>query len=296
MQKIFIIAISIIFGVACNKKEVDATNFTVTTDKETYATTDTVRFAFTGNPWYLTFYSGEPYHQYEYRDRTSEKGKPQLFFNSAQTTGSQANTLKVLVSTDFSGVYDSTNVYNANWTDITSKVILATNSTVVESGNIDLSSFITDDHPVYVAFKYTGNKSTAQRTWTIKLVALDNVLADNTSYELLGIGESTAGFKVIPMKVPSVAWTVSATQLQIKGFTTNALSVADTEGWVVSKPLNLTKVLPDAGTPLKNMTTNLSTLNYIYGAAGTYKATFVATNANRYSEKSDVKEVPITVQ
>jgi uncharacterized protein DUF5017 len=296
MQKILIIAAVILCSVACTKKEVDATGFTVTTDKETYTTTDTVKFAFTGNPYYLTFYSGEPYHQYEYRERLNEKGKPQLFFNSAQTTGAQANTLKVLVSTDFSGVYDSTNVYNATWTDITSSAILAPGSAAVESGNIDLSQFINSDHPAYVAFKYTGTKGTSQRTWTIKLVALDNVLADNTSYEVLGIGESTTGFKSIPMKVPSVAWTISTTQLQIKGFTTNALSVADTEGWVVSKPLNLTKVLPDTGTPLKNMTTSLSSLDYNYGAAGSYKATFVATNANRYSEKSDVKEVPVTVQ
>jgi hypothetical protein len=296
MQRIFIITIAILFGVACSKKEVGETGFTVSADKENYATTDTVRFAFTGNPWYLTFYSGEPYHQYEYRDRVDERGKPQLFFNSAQTTGSQTNTLKVLVSTDFSGVYDSTNVYNATWTDITGSLTLAAGSAATESGNIDLSQFITSDHPVYIAFKYNGTKGAPQRTWTIKLVALDNLLADNTSYELLGIGESTAGFKSIPMKVPSVAWTISTTQLQIKGFTTAALSVADTEGWVVSKPLNLTKVLPDTGTPLKNMTTSLNSFSYMYGMAGSYKATFVATNANRYSEKTDVKEIPITVQ
>lgn len=296
MQKILIIAAVILCSVACSKKEVDATGFTVTTDKETYTTTDTVKFAFTGNPYYLTFYSGEPYHRYECRERLTEKGKPQLFFNSAQTTGAQTNTLRVLVSTDFSGVYDSTNVYNATWTDITSSLTLATGSVATESGNIDLSQFNTSDHPVYVAFKYTGTKGTSQRTWTIKLVAVDNVLADNTSHEVLGIGESTAGFRSIPMKVPSVAWTISASQLQIKGFTSATLSVADTEGWVVSKPLNLNKVLPDTGTPLKNMTTSMNSLNYIYGTAGSYNATFVATNANRYSEKSDVKEIPITVQ
>ncbi len=60
MQKILIIAISIIFGVACNKKEVDATGFTVTTDKESYTTADTVRFTFTGNPYYLTFIRANP--------------------------------------------------------------------------------------------------------------------------------------------------------------------------------------------------------------------------------------------
>lgn len=295
MQKILIIAAVIICSVACNKKEVDATGFTVTTDKEIYTAADTVRFAFTGNPYYLTFYSGEPYHKYEYRDRLTATGVPLLSFTSTIATGSQTNTLKLLVSTDFSGVYDSTNVYNATWTDITSKAVLA-GAADTKSGNIDLSAFLNGDKPVYIAFKYTGTAGTAQRTWTIKTLAVDNVLADSTSHEVLGIGESTLGFKSVVMKVPSVAWTISTTQLQIKGFTTNTNSVANTEGWVVSKPINLRKVFPDTGTPLKNMTTSMSSLNYIYATPGTYTATFVAANINRYSEKSDVQEIPITVQ
>ena len=55
-------------------------------------------------------------------------------------------------------------------------------------------------------------------------------------------------------------------------------------------------MLPDTGTPLKNMTTTLSSFSYMYGASGTYKATFVASNINRYDEKSDVKDVDITVR
>jgi len=294
MQKLFIIAMIVVFGAACNKKTVDGTGFTVTTDKTTYATTDTVKFAFTGNPWYITFYSGEPYHKYEYSDRTTAAGVPQFQFMSAVATGSQTNTLKVLVSTDFSGVYDSTNIYQATWTDITSKAVLATSSTSVSSGVIDLSSFITNDHPVYIAFKYTGAAGSAQRQWTIKSVALSNVLPDNTSYSLLGIAESTAGFKSVPMKTPSVLWTISTSQLLIKGGTTTASTEA--EGWVISKPLNLSKVSPDTGVPLKNMTTYMPSYMYIYATPGSYKASFVAANINKYDEKSDVQEVPITVQ
>ena len=294
MQKIFIIATVIICSIACNKKEVDATGFAVTIDKETYTTTDTVRFAFSGNPWYLTFYSGEPYHKYEYRDRETAQGIPQLSFTSQMTGGSQQNTLQVMVSTDFSGVYDSTNIYNAKWTDITGKLVLATTNTATASGVVDLSGFLTEDHPVYVAFKFTGDAGSTQRTWTLKSIALDNVLADNTSYSLLGISESTSGFKPVAMKTPGVGWTISTSQLQIKG--TSGTTATAAEGWVISKPLRLNKVLPDTGTPLKNMTTYLPSHYYIYDAPGTYKATFVATNASRYDEKSDVLEIPITVQ
>jgi hypothetical protein len=292
MQKLIIIATLIAFCAACNKKTVEATGFSVTTDKDAYALADTIRFSFTGNPYYLTFYSGEPYHKYEYCDRVTADGVPQLQFTSATTTGAGNDTLHLLVSTDFSGVYDSTSIYQATWTDL--KVKLAASSTTTASGVVDLSQFATGDHPVYVAFKFTGVTGKPQRTWTIKSVALANVLADSTSYSVLGIGESTAGFKSVAMKAPGVAWTISTTQLQIKGGTTT--SSPEAEGWVVSKPLNLKKVLPDTGTPLKNMTTTLSSFSYMYGAAGTYKATFVAANINRYDEKSDVKDVDITVR
>ncbi|MBO9204115.1 MULTISPECIES: DUF5017 domain-containing protein [Niastella] len=296
MQKYFIIAVLIVFGAACNKKTVEATGFTVTTDKDSYVLADTIRFSFTGNPYYLTFYSGEPYHKYEYIDRVTAPGVPQLQFTTAITTGTPKNTLQLLVSTDFSGVYDSANIYQATWTDITitSKVKLATSTTTVASGVIDLSQFVTDDHPVYVAFKFTGAANKAQGQWTVKSVALANVLADSTSHSLLGIAESTAGFKAVPMKAPGVAWTISTSQLQIKGGTTT--SSPEAEGWVISKPLNLRKVLPDTGTPLKNMTTTLSSFLYTYDVPGTYNATFVAANINRYDEKGDIKEVSITVQ
>jgi hypothetical protein len=65
---------------------------------------------------------------------------------------------------------------------------------------------------------------------------------------------------------------------------------------VVSKPLNLTKVTPDTGVPLKNMTTALLFYNYIYETSGNYKATFVASNINRYDDKNNIEEVSITVQ
>jgi len=282
----------VILSIACNKKTVESTGFSVTTDKASYTLADTIRFSFTGNPYYLTFYSGEPYHRYEYSDRVTADGVPQLQFTSATTTGAGNDTLHLLVSTDFSGVYDSTNIYQATWSDI--KVKLAATSATTASGVVDLSQFAAGDHPVYLAFKFTGTAGKPQRTWTIKSVALANVLADSTTYSLLGIAESGAGFKSVAMKAPSVAWTISTSQLQIKGGTTT--SSPEAEGWVVSKPLNLKKVLPDTGTPLKNMTTTLSSFSYMYGDTGTYKATFVAANINRYDAKSDVKDVEITVQ
>lgn len=295
MQKIFIIAISIIFAAACTKKEVADPGFTVSANKENYTIADTVFFSFSGTPWSVTFFSGEPYHKYENRERvTVADGKPVFQFSSTVTTGTQINTLALLVSSDFNGNYDSTSIYQATWTDITDRAKLAISSASVLSGPIDLTQFINDDHPVYIAFKYTGYANSAQRNWTLKSLTLDNVLPDSTSYNLLEISESAAAFKSVLMKNTAVKWTVSTSQLNFKGGTTTTSPEA--EGWAISKPLNLRKVLPDYGVALKNMTTVMDSYYYIYTNPGNYTATFVVSNTSRYDSKAAVHEVPVVVR
>lgn len=295
MQKIFIIAISILFAAACTKKEVADPGFSVSANKESYTIADTVFFSFSGTPWSVTFFSGEPYHKYENRERvTAADGKPVFQFSSTVTSGTQTNTLALLVSSDFNGSYDSTSIYQATWTDITDRATLASSSASVLSGPIDLTQFINDDHPVYIAFKYTGYANAAQRNWTLKSLTLDNVLPDSTSYNLLDISESTAAFKPVLMKNTAVKWTVSTSQLNFKGGTT--ATSPEAEGWVISKPLNLRKVLPDYGVALKNMTTVLDSYYYIYTNPGNYTATFVVSNTSRYDSKAAVHEVPVVVR
>ena len=294
MQKILIIATVIICSIACTKKEVADPTFSVSANKETYTVADTVFFSFSGSPWYLTFYSGEPYHKYENRSRVTADGIPKFQFTSTVTTGTQANTLRLLVSSDFNGTYDSSGIYQATWTDITDSAKLAINSTSVASGVINLTPFINNDHPVYIAFKYIGYAGSSQRNWTLKTLTLDNILPDNTSYNLLDISESTAAFKSVLMKNTAVKWTVSTSQLNFKGGTTTTSPEA--EGWAISKPLNLKKVIPDYGVPLKNMTTVMDSYYYIYTTPGNYTATFVTSNQSLYDSKEGVHEVPVTIQ
>lgn len=294
MQKLLTIAIIILVAAACTKKEVAEPTFSVSSNKETYSLADTVFFSFSGAPWYLTFYSGEPYHKYENRQRVTADGTPKFQFTSTVTTGTQLNTLRLLVSSDFNGTYDSASIYQATWTDITDSATLATNSTSVASGAIKLTPFINNDHPVYIAFKYIGYANSSQRNWTLKSLTLDNVLIDGTSYNLLDISESAAAFKSVLMKNTAVKWTVSTSQLNFKGGTT--ATSPEAEGWAISKPLNLRKVIPDFGVPLKNMTTVMDSYYYIYTTPGKYTATFVASNQSRYDGKEGVYEVPVGVQ
>ena len=74
----------------------------------------------------LTFYSGEQGHEYRFRTRTMAAGDPQLQFSTTRASGNTADTLQILMSTDFKAAYDSAHICQATWTDITSRAVLAT--------------------------------------------------------------------------------------------------------------------------------------------------------------------------
>ena len=293
MKRLFIGAL-VIATAACNKTTVSAPDFSVTAEATTIALSDTAKFAFTGNPGYITFYSGEPGHRYEYRDRTTADGKPLLQFTSYMQTGAQTNTLQLEMSTDFSGSYDSASIYNAHWTDITSRAILSTGTDNTKSGVLDLSDFLNGGKGVYFAFKFTGAAGSAQRTWTIKNFALNNVLtADSSVYPVLSLPMIDSAWKAVNLKNPAVVWSFNTTQLQVKGTTTTS-SLA-TENWLISKALFMNRVTEDIGVQLKNMTTRLSAYTYNYTTPGTYTATFAVSNTTKYDSKSDAKSVSMTV-
>lgn len=296
MKKLLYILAAGLVAVGCNTKDVPAPDFTVTPKSDTYALGDTSFFSFTGNPYNITFYAGDSSHQYEFRKRASAPGTPQLQFTSYMQTGTQTNTLALLISKDFPGVYDSATIYspNTHWTDITSKATLSTGTNNTASGIVDLTEFVNDGKPVYIAFKYIGLKNTsAQRTWTIPTFTVTNLLQDGKTKMPVAADLAGGGWAVVPMKNPAVKWVVSATTLKVTGGVANS---AEAESWVITKGLALNRAIPDVGVSLKNISSNgITSSFYIYKGAGTYKATFEATNTTVYDSKSDVKEVQVTV-
>jgi hypothetical protein len=272
---------------------VPSADFTVTSKSASNAAGDTTWFTFTGDPYNLSFYSGEPGHEYRFRDRTRADGTPQLQFSTVRASGNAGDTLQVLMSTDFKAVYDSTNIYQATWTDITSRAVLATTS-VKPSGIVDLSDFVKDTLPVYLAYRYVGTTHAgAQTTWTVSAIAVTNVASDSSN--VFSVGTVADGvWQVVNMQSKAVKWAVSATQLQAKGLAAANSAVAET--WVISRPLMLKRAIPDIGVSLKNITNNsLLTYPYIYKTAGTYTATFVGVNTTVYDSKSSVKDVKVQV-
>lgn len=296
MKKLLYILAAVAAVTGCTSKDVPDPGFTVTPKNSTVALGDTAIFYLTGNPYNITFYAGDSAHRYEYRKRTSAPGTPQLQFTSYRQSGSQSNSLALLISKDFDGQYDSAGVYNPNthWTDITERATLSTGSNNTPSGVVDLADFVNDGKPVYIAFKYTGQKSSsAQRTWTIPAFTVTNLLEDGNTKMPVAASVADAAFAVVAMKNPKVKWVVSATNLKVTGGAANS---DEAESWVITKALTMNRAIPDVGVSVKNISSNtISSYYNIYKTAGTYKAVFEASNTTVYESKSVYKEVVITV-
>ena len=285
-----------VFATACNTKDVPEPEFSVTTRSATYTLGDSSFFYFSGSPYYITFYSGEQGSEYRYRNRTTAAGTPQLEFTSYRQGGAQDNSLQLLISTDFPGVYDSAGVYdpNTHWTDISDRAVFSTGSNNTKSGVVDLSDFMNEGKPVYIAYKYTGQKSaTAQRTWTVPLFTVTNVLEDDGAKMPVAASIADALWSIVKFKNPAVQWKVSATNIKVTGGAANS---DEAESWAITKGLVLNKATPDKGKSIKSLDDNTLPSHYfIYTQPGTYTATFEVANTTVYESRKAVKEVPVTI-
>lgn len=293
MRNLYILVASAVLFVlaSCNKTlKVDSVSLDVTTASTSYNAGDTVNFMFKGQPDMITFYSGEPGHNYLYRDRTTAEGKVQVQFTSDAQYGTQDSTLQLLVSTDFNGNYDSADIYKATWTDVTNQAALSTGSDTA-SGIIDLSADTAANKPIYFAFKYTGDTGSTQKTWTITNFQMNLLLADSSITSIANM--ANAGWNAVNIKNSAAVWSISSSQLRIAG---GNASAAANEDWVITSPLITDQVLPDVGIAIKNITALLPGYSYVYAKPGSYNAVFVATSATADGVKSLVKTVDLTIK
>lgn len=282
-------------------------------------------FNFTGNPFTITFFSGEPGHQYIYRSRTTAQGTSKFVFTSALNAGTQTGSLRVMLSTDFKGVALSTsknvignpvtatdtattiaNIAAATWTDIT-PTNLATSATAVTS-TIDLTSYASAGKPVFIAFKYTAQQGSIQNKWTITNVSVSNALPDGTQYTIANLNASATPIVnygtntyspgwVSYTPANSYNWVVTAgTSLVITGASTASAATANAEAWAFMGSIDLSKVSPDAGVAVKGISALPAAYQYLYTAKGSYAATFLATNNSQYTTDSVVKVIPVVIR
>ncbi len=294
---------------ACNRNEFVQLTFDVSTSKSSYQVGENIGYNFTGNPYMITFYSGEPGKKYENRNRYTAQGIPKLQFTSLIANGVQTGSLHIMVSNDFLGVVkgnDSitiSNIPKATWTDITSRATLSA-GTSTASGAIDLSDFAALEKPVYIAFKYTAESGSIQRKWTISGLTVTNTLPDATTYTLANLTTTAINnygnsYLYSPGWVSynvnnSFKWVVGST-LVITGATTAAAATNPAEAWTFTGPIDLRAVTSDLGVPIKNITTRMISYTTKYTIAGTYTATFVGSDANVYGAKDDYKQIQLTI-
>ena len=304
---------------ACHKSlSVQSPSFGVSADSASYNPGSTVHFSFTGNPDNLVFYSGTWGNRYGYSARLSDtSGVDTLSFTSA-TTAVANGTLSLLVSSDWNGNKDSTDLRAATWTDISSRASWATGTAATYSGTINLSDFKTAGKPVYLAFRYTAAGGSAQSKWTISGLTLKHKPTGDTAYTIANLSNTIPVYTLAtPPLVASPGWdtlnavnggftwspaiaATSTTSLVITG-NTNAATAVPAESWTIAGPIDLTRVLHDVPTAVvKNVTTNLMQLSppftYVYTLPGTYNAVFVGINATSSALDSTIKTLTIPVQ
>lgn len=310
--KLYILLSSFVVFGACEKVtnvEVNGglPDFDVTVASTTYKVGDNVVFNLSGKADVISFFSGELYRDYAFKDgRIIDLTIPSVSFTSAVTGGAQNNQLSVLASTNFNGVYNDTlkpaltDIRAAAWTDITSRFALGTTATFLASGNKSVADLVVAGKPLYIAFKYVTqpqNINGAARTWMIQSFALTGTSAFGT----LTLGDMTnSGLRIIdgsPALAPAKS-SISATRVTLLGNSYTATSDPSTECWAITRAFNAGKIDagPDYPVGIKGVANpTLDKYIYKYTKPGNYRVYFIASNANAYESKTVEKYVDITI-
>lgn len=270
----------------------------------------TITFNFTGDPDFITFYSGESGHEYVKRnlvETPAEEITSTLKFNAKPQYGIIEGTLKVYLSTTFEGLRgydkltDSLAVIKNQWTDISASCNLPT----LNNGTVDVALPLNDymGKKLTVAFQYITNQNTStQPTWIISGLQIENTL--KSSGAVSAIKASNMGFQALDMLAltapykntgGSGIWNLSniATEIRIQSSPSGS-SIND--DWVISNPLIINSRLTDKGVAIKKMSMDLDAYNYTFNKKGKYIVTFLAKNANFESSNELIRQFEITVK
>lgn len=304
---IYLLLPALILFTSCNTEIPLFSNindFNVSTQKNEYKVGEEVTFNFEGDADVITFYSGELFHDYKFNEgRLIPFDRAILSFQTSKPNvgGAQDDQLRVMLSTDFNGDYsDFSNVEAATWTDITHLFTLATSPTFTTSGEVDLSGYIVKGKPVYIAFKYILQPMDKGRAGIWWVESLTFSAGSSLISSTLGNIE-TSGFQIMDMH-PNLApsrSTQTSTRITLRGYEQTAENNLYTETWAVSTGFSTNDIDRGPDIPLAIKATRdskLTSFGYTYEEPGTYKATFVATNATIDNSARVVKDVTLTIK
>ncbi|MNJ87312.1 hypothetical protein D3C87_48300 [compost metagenome] len=296
MKKLLIASVILFSLASCQKTYELATpdDFSVELEKSSYKVGEPVRFIINGKPENIVFWSGEAGRKYEFRKRTVVEGNAiSLNFKTfAQfLLPVDQSVIKLYVSTNFSGIYDATNVRAATWEDITDKAVLSSGVDQTPSGNISLNTFAERNKNMALALVYKTaviKPETQQNRWVVR--SFDLRSTNQQGEETVLATMATAGWTAFNFSGPATNWSITSAQLLT---VRNSTDLDD--DWVITKQFNPNSILPDLGEPIKNISQNLKDYTRVYTKAGVYKVSFVATNANLEQSITVVKEIELTI-
>ncbi|MGL5786918.1 MAG: DUF5017 domain-containing protein [Bacteroidales bacterium] len=277
------------------------------------AGTDVV-FQFSGDPDFISFFSGEPGNVYANIDRTAvpveEIRKSTLTFSAKPDYGVETTTMSVYLSDDFSGlngndfVKDSTILRNAKWINVTDQCNFPSKNGTEVSVDIDLLPYLGKELTLAFHYKPTNNKEVQPR-WTFLGMNIETDFTDGTSRLLKAEDFAFTALDMLNklddpygMKGGQGRWDtrkVSEKTSQILMGSTPKLGELN-EDWLVSKPLFVNATTPDTGVAIKDIADVLPHHRHVYTKPGVYKVSFVASNGNYEAFSRVVREVNLIVE
>lgn len=328
-----------------------------------------VEFNFTGEPDFITFYSGELGHQYNYRNRVetdindivSSKLKFNIYKDGTFYSGDRYNNVIDIFYTykdetagveGFPGLAkdnfyaDSTLVddffKDNKWIKIHDRSYyddLKSNVVEAKPIELDVKDYIGKDLVIAIAYNpeqkanpiEKGFSKTNELKYFFDSMCIENVLRnDTTTTQYAGSFMFTAlnfnhdyhyakSIKDENTNTKGNDWTSVSTYLpddlaygtvtanvsglwNMSSVSNGSFSIQGTgsdydwkSSWLVSDPINILSCQPDQGENIKNLSQDISTYTYTYNKVGTYRATFLITNANYKHDKSGLYEVVLNV-
>lgn len=286
----------IITFTSCIKNAFPKPDVEIEINKTTFTVGDTAKFKISGIPYNLVFYSGEPGNDYYSRNTyTASGGTSSMIFTTALAAASGSSTatnLKVLVSNNFSGNYNQTEIAAASWVDVTSQV------TVPGTDTVELDPYKAEGKKLYVAFRFeTVDSTKSQRQVTVSGFSLRTVFPNQQTY-VNASNVYFAGFAPFDFAGATGAWSIPVTSNTNNSFVHPlvAANSAKDDDWAISTGFTTNSIAPSTGIALKAIASNPVTEHtYVFTKAGTYKVVFAASNNDANTTKEIVKEFTVTV-
>lgn len=307
--KYIIPALCLAIFASCDKESISEPDFNVM-GYEVTSIIDTagnavkqVTFSFSGDAAVISFYPGILGNDYAYREGRILDVKALLSsFSTTLNNGTQENQLTVMVSSDFNGTYDITNVHAATWTDITHFFALNTRgaSASLPSGTKDIREFVVDGKPLYYGYRYICKPQSeygANSTWRIRAFSLQSEtdlgvasLATLTTadWHLINEGEIVDAGRGAVIE--------SSGAIRFNGNHKN--KEVETESWAISKAFEIaeTDMGPDRPIAIKStINPQLGSYSFNYTTPGTYEVVFIASNASHEGQASVVRKIDVII-